>query len=160
MDVTLVIGDRGTEAFYSSDGSNWSVTAVDSTADSTNWWRRRIIRIWNGSIPMVSQQPNGQLRTSNNIGAPDASRSAGTYTIGASDYTTGSALEPNAEFEITVDGTGAPTITVLESDSRWVAGDTITVADAQLGPGGGAALTFDVGTVFHTLPGGSIPRWC
>ena len=49
-----------------------------------------------GAFPWYSAT-NGQLRTVTNIGAADASRSAGTYTIGASDYTTGSALEPQMQ---------------------------------------------------------------
>ena len=145
----LVIGDRGTEAFYSFDGVNWSVTAVDSTADSSIGGGDGLLEYGMGAFLWYSAT-NGQIRTVTNIGAADASRSAGTYTIGASDYSTGSALGSGAEFSITVDGTGAATITVLESGSRWANADTITVADAQLGSGGGAALTFDVDTVFDT----------
>ena len=46
----------------------------------------------------------------------------------------------------------AATVTVVSGGSGYAVNDTITVADAQLGGGGGAALTFDVATVGADLP--------
>ena len=93
------------------------------------------------------------------ISAADGSRTAGTYTIGASDYTAqGSGV--GATFEIVVDGSGAATITVTASGSGYVIDNTITVTDANLGGGGGASLTFDVSAVGAALQGtGQYIKW-
>lgn len=86
------------------------------------------------------------VATVTNVGAADASRAAGTYTGIPASGGTGS----NAEFDLTVDGSGAVTsITPVAGDegTGYVIGDTLTIADADIGNGGGAALTFDVATV-------------
>ena len=85
------------------------------------------------------------ILTVDTIGAADASRTAGTYNIGSSDYTGGSGS--GAEFQIIVDGSGAATVTITTDGQGYAVDDTITVADAQLGGGGAAALTFDVATL-------------
>ena len=101
----------------------------------------------------------GQLLTVDTVGAADASRTAGTYTIGASDYTAAGA-GTGATFSIVVDGSGDATITVATGGSGYAVDDTITVADAQLGGGGGAALTFDVATIGAALPAaGTYVKW-
>ena len=53
-----------------------------------------------------------------------------------------------ATFSISVNGSGAATVTVTDDGTGFIADETITVADAQLGGGGGAALTFDA-TAIH-----------
>ena len=87
------------------------------------------------------------IKTVGNIGAADASRTAGTYNLGTSDYGT-EASGANATFTIVVDSNGAASITVTDDGSGFIANETVTVADAQLGGGGAAALTFDV-TAIH-----------
>ena len=93
-----------------------------------------------------TQAPAGAILTVDTIGAADALRTAGTYTIGASDYLT-EAAGTGATFTIVVDGTGAATVTINENGSGFVVDETITIDDADLGNGGAADLTFDVATV-------------
>jgi len=88
----------------------------------------------------------GEIATVDTIGAADALRTAGTYAIGSSDYTT-DGNGTGAEFSVTVDGSGAATISVSDSGDDYAPDETITIADAQLGGGGAAALTFDVATI-------------
>ena len=52
------------------------------------------------------------------------------------------------KWKVVVDSNGAASITVTDDGSGFIANETVTVADAQLGGGGGAALTFDV-TAIH-----------
>ena len=87
------------------------------------------------------------IATTGNVGAADASRTAGTYTLGTSDYSTQES-GANATFTVVVDANGAASVTVTDDGSGFIANETVTVADAQLGGGGGAALTFDV-TAIH-----------
>jgi hypothetical protein len=93
-----------------------------------------------------TQTPAGGILTVDTIGAADALRVEDTYTIGASDYTTDGA-GTGATFTVVVDGSGAATITVDDAGSGFVVDETITIADADLGAGGAADLTFDVATV-------------
>ena len=88
----------------------------------------------------------GKIATVGTIGAADAARAAGTYTIGASDYTT-SGNGTGATFSVVVDGAGAATITVTAVGDDYAPGETITIADSNLGSGGAAALTFNVATI-------------
>jgi hypothetical protein len=93
-----------------------------------------------------TQTPAGAILTVDTIGAADALRVEDTYVIGASDYTT-DADGTGATFTVVVDGSGAATITVDDAGSGFVVDETITIADADLGGGGAADLTFDVATV-------------
>ena len=88
----------------------------------------------------------GPIDTVDTVGAADASRAAGTYTIGASDWTSDGA-GTLAEFSVVVDGAGDATITITTDGEGFVVDETITIADADLGGGGGADLTFDVATL-------------
>ena len=106
----------------------------------------------NDSRPIESSTVNidettGDILTVDTIGAADSSRTAGTYTIGTSNYSVSPTGGTNATFSIVVDSNGAATVTVTAAGSGYSINDTITVADAQLGSGGGAALTFDVASV-------------
>ena len=92
--------------------------------------------------------------------ATDASRSsAGSpYTINNNQWsTTGAGID--AEFEVTVDGVGATTVTATNTGDGFVVGDTITISDLVLGGGGAADVTFTVtatggGTTFiHPISG-------
>ena len=121
----------------------------------------KVVVVDHGADQRVTVTPAaGQLLTVDTVGAADASRTQGTYTIGASDYTaTGSGT--GATFTISVDGSGAATIdAVTAGGSGYAEDDTITVADAQLGGGGAANLTFDVATVGSALPtAGTYVKW-
>ena len=60
-------------------------------------------------------------------------------------YTSGGTTSGGgATFEITVDGTGAASVSVAKCGQGYTSGDTITVIDADLGNGGAVDLTFDV----------------
>jgi len=95
-----------------------------------------------GSI--LNKQVFTPIVTINNIGAADSSRSAGTYAIAASDWS-GSGSGQDATFSIVVNGSGAAAITITAGGTKFIVGETITVADSKLGSGGGAALTFKIG---------------
>ena len=99
------------------------------------------------SSSLKTDETTGDILTVDTIGAADSSRTAGTYTIGTSNYSVSPTGGTGATFSIVVDGSGAATVTVTAAGSGYSIDDTITVADAQLGSGGGAALTFDVASV-------------
>lgn len=80
------------------------------------------------------------------ISAADTSRTAGTYNIGRLDYTTAS-TGVDATFTIVVDNSGAATVSVTAPGGSFTDNEVITVADAKLGGGGGADLTFQVNGV-------------
>lgn len=86
------------------------------------------------------------IATVDTISAADASRTAGTYTIGTSDYTT-DASGADATFQVVVAAGGAATVSVTYAGGGFVVDETITIVDAKLGGGGGASLTFDVATL-------------
>ena len=116
------------------------VTGVTINNDGSGYAASEVITITNANA--------SGIKTIGNVGAADASRTAGTYTIGTSDYIT-QASGANATFSIVVDGSGAATITVTDDGSGFIVNETITVQDSQLGSGGGAALTFDA-TAIHS----------
>ena len=99
------------------------------------------------TITIANANASG-IKTVGNFGATDAARTPGTYTLGTSDYSTQNS-GANATFTIVI-GTGGTvdSVTVTDDGSGFIANETVTVADAQLGGGGGAALTFDV-TAIH-----------
>ncbi len=88
----------------------------------------------------------GEIQAIDGTGGADTARFAGTYTIGASDYTT-SGTGQNATFTVVINTAGAATITMNENGDSFADNEVITIADAQLGGGGGAALTFDANAV-------------
>ena len=120
------------------DGSG-AVQTVTINDDGLNYVASETITVTNANATGIA--------TVDTISAADPSRAAGTYTIGSSDYTTDSASGTGAEFSIVVDGTGAATVTITNDGLDYAVDDTFTVADAQLGSGGGADLTFDVATL-------------
>jgi hypothetical protein len=124
--------DTGSQAFAVGDQFYDSPTLINGT--------RSLVEVVDGKILTVTS-----------IGAADASRSAGTYTV--SGTSAGSGV--NQSFEIVVDGSGAATITILNGGKNHTASDTITVLDSQLGGGGAANLTFDVGTISSGLQTGA-----
>jgi len=86
------------------------------------------------------------ILTINNIGAAVSARSAGTYTIGATDWS-GNGIGTGATFRIVVNGSGAAEVTITAGGDKFVIGEIITVADSKLGSGGAAALTFNVSNI-------------
>ena len=100
----------------------------------------------NGTRTMV-KAVTGKIQTINNIGAADGSRAAGTYSNLTADATGASGDIAKAKFTVVVDGSGAATITIVDGGEDFAAAETIQINDAQLGNGGGAALTFDVATI-------------
>ena len=75
----------------------------------------------------------------------DASRAAGTYTVSAGAWGS-DGIGEGAEFEIVVDGLGAATVTINNGGNGFIIGEKITIPDDQLGTGGAADLTFNVGS--------------
>ena len=101
-------------------------------------------------ISFTYSDTSADILTVDTISAADVSRAQGTYEV--STFTTdGDGF--GAVFSIDVDGVGAATVTVLRGGFNYVIDETITVADSQLGSGGGASLTFDVASVGHTING-------
>ena len=88
----------------------------------------------------------GRLLTIDTVSGADSSRTEGTYTIGASDYST-DASGTGATFSVAVNGSGAATVTIVNPGSGYAVNETFTITDARLGGGGGASLTFDAATV-------------
>ena len=118
---------------------------IDKYSGSTNAVYDNVKETFPVSVAPDTSQDGGVV-TVDTIGVADVNRLAGTYTIGASDYTT-DASGVGATFTIVVDGDGAATITVTSIGSGFVVDETITIADDKLGGAGGADLTFDVATI-------------
>ena len=99
-----------------------------------------------GSTYNVVVRPAGGITSVNNIGAADASRTQGTYTGVTGTSSNGSATV--GTFNIQVGGGGSITsVNIATIGSANAVSDTITIADANLGGGGAAALTFDVASI-------------
>ena len=84
-----------------------------------------------------------QIATVNNVGANNASRTPGTYLNCIS---TSSGSGTGAKFTVVVDGSSAISVTCTHGGVDYQVGDTITIADSQLGSGGAPALTMTVAT--------------
>lgn len=78
------------------------------------------------------------LQTVNVTGAADTLRTAGTYSAVSATGGSGS----GATFNVTVDDDGAAAVTVASGGTGYACTDTFTIADANLGGGGAADLTF------------------
>lgn len=87
----------------------------------------------------------GEIATVDTISAADVLRASGTYDINSGFTTDGNGT--GAEFTITVDGSGAASITVDTAGNNYAPDETITIPDSLLGSGGAADLTFDVATI-------------
>lgn len=85
-----------------------------------------------------------QIATVNNVGANNASRTVGTY-LNCISTTNGSGT--GAKFTVVVDGSSAIAVTCTHGGVDYQVGDTITIADSQLGSGGAPALTMTVATL-------------
>ena len=87
----------------------------------------------------------GMIASVDSISAANTSRTAGTYNNVS--YTAQGAGNNTANFNITVNGSGAASVTIAQSGKGYVVNNTITVADSQLGGGGAPSLTFDVASI-------------
>ena len=85
----------------------------------------------------------GKGRTLDSVSGADGSRAAGTYTGLTPTGGNGTLLK----VDVTVDGSGAATVTLINGGKNYQANDTVTLTDSVLGGGGGASLTFDVATI-------------
>ena len=85
-----------------------------------------------------------KIETIDTISAADSSRTAGTYNV-SSFSTNGNGT--GAVFTVTVNGSGAASITTTTKGSGYTTDDIITIADSQLGNGGGSSLTFNINTI-------------
>ena len=132
---------------YDADQCHLKVSlGVGSTAFAANDGFYDSPTLNNGTRTMTTVR-TGKALTLNNIGGADASRSAGTYASISPNATGGSGDLTTSKFTVVVDGSGAATITIIDGGFGHAVSDTLTINDAQLGGGGGAALTFDVASI-------------
>ena len=82
-------------------------------------------------------------------GTTDTDRTAGTYTITESDYTTDvSGGGTGASFTVTVNGSGVASVAVASPGDGFAVDETITIASEKIGAAAGdTAFTFDVATL-------------
>jgi hypothetical protein len=113
-------------------------------ADNTEFYDSPTL---NNGVRIMTKAVTGKILSIDSIGAADASRSAGTYANLTADATGASGAIAKARFTVVVDGSGAATITIVDGGEDFAAAETIQINDAQLGNGGGAALTFNAATV-------------
>jgi len=154
LNLASLVGGTGysTATGVSATGGDGSSLTVDITASAGGAITNVTINNAGtgyavGNTVTIANANASGIKTVGNIGAADASRTAGTYTLGTSDYAT-QASGANATFTIVVDSNGDASITVTDDGSGFIVNETVTVLDAQLGGGGAAALTFDV-TAIH-----------
>ena len=96
------------------------------------------------TVVRPSSGSSTQVATVSGVGASSASRTVGTYLNCIS---TSSGSGTGAKFTVVVDGSSTPTVTCTHGGVDYQVGDTITIADSQLGSGGAAALTMTVATL-------------
>ena len=101
----------------------------------------------NNGTRIMTKAVSGKILSINSIGAADSNRAAGTYANLTADATGASGVIAKARFTVVVDGSGAATVTIVDGGEDFAVSETIQINDAQLGNGGGAALTFDVATI-------------
>ena len=154
LNLASLVGGTGysTATGISATGGDGSSLTVDITASAGGAITNVTINNAGtgyavGNTVTIANANASGIKTIGNISAADAARTAGTYTLGTTDYAT-QASGANATFTVVIDGTGAATISVTDDGSGFIADETVTVLDAQLGGGGGAPLTFDV-TAIH-----------
>ena len=97
----------------------------------------------NGNRTLV-EAVDGKILSISSLGGADGSRTQGTYnavTSSSNGSGTGQVLN------VTVDGSGAATLVIVDGGKGHAVGNTITIADSELGGGGAANLTFNVATI-------------
>ena len=85
-----------------------------------------------------------KIETIDAISAADSSRTADTYNV-SSFSTNGNGT--GAVFTVTVNGSGVASVAITTKGSCYAIDDIITIADSQLGDGGGSPLSFAVETI-------------
>ena len=84
------------------------------------------------------------VETVTNIGAADPARVADTYEDVSASGGSGS----GATFNVVVAAGGGATVTVARPGEGYLTGETLTIADSDLGSGGAANLTFDTDSIY------------
>ena len=84
----------------------------------------------------------GSITNLTNAGA-DSNRTQGSYDAVAVTGGNGS----NATFNVTVDDQGAANVTIANGGTGYGVSDVLTIPDANIGNGGGANITLEVGTL-------------
>ena len=149
-DLTVTVtGDSGTPTVIDADhliaidGDTTGLITIDSSAASVTGTYANVHTV------LTSNKLAAGVLTVDSPSAADASRTAGTYTIGASDYTSqGSGT--GATFTVTVLANGSATAAVTSAGTGYAVDNTFTVTDAKLGGGGAASFTFDVASIDDT----------
>ena len=104
----------------------------------------------------VTVDPMSEISSIDNFkNNPDSDRTAGTYNIGASDYTAqGSGSD--ATFTVVVSGTGNANVSIVNGGKGYAVNNTITIPNSNLGNGTdengdpAADLKFDVAGISST----------
>ena len=137
----------------SDDLSNTSVIDVSTATTVTQGTAAKEILTLNAATAL-----NGEALAVDGPIATDVSRREGTYRLTVAEIKTGGtitssgAVNANASaadaiFEVTVDDDGSASVVIIEGGSGFADDDIITVADADLGGGGGADLVFHINGV-------------
>tara|TARA_R110001592_G_scaffold6330_5_gene34124 strand:- start:10550 stop:28219 length:17670 start_codon:yes stop_codon:yes gene_type:complete len=87
--------------------------------------------------------PHGSIKTLTAYISADSSRTAGSYTINSSKYTT-SGNGFNAELSVVISSNGSGSVSLNKEGLYFNINDTITITDSQLGGGGGADVTLTI----------------
>lgn len=86
---------------------------------------------------------NGIISTIGSISGPNVQWVQGTYTIGPLDYSTNGPGK-SAGFSVTINQSGAATVSVTDGGYGFVVGNTITISGSKLGNSNASSLTFSV----------------
>ena len=93
--------------------------------------------------------PHGSIKTLTASISADSNRTAGSYTIDSSEYTT-SGNGFNAEFSVVISSNGSGTVSLNKEGLYFDTNDTVTITDANLGGGGGADITLTITDVIKS----------
>ena len=94
------------------------------------------------------------IHTVTGIGGADASRTTGTYNNVTATGGTGS----NALFKVVVAAGGSATVEVIQSGSGYADGNSLTIADSDLGGGGAVDLAVTVDKVYGSDGTSVVPQ--
>lgn len=103
----------------------------------------------NNSFRTIAKVVTGKILSVTGA-STDIGRVVGTYgsTSGlVANSTNGPGNISKARFKVVVTSGGVTTVTILNGGENFVAGNTVTINDSQLGNGGAAALVLTVGTI-------------
>jgi hypothetical protein len=120
------------------------VESFDQYINSTPVWTPRVITA-TATLGLL-----GQAVTFDSIASANGLRTSGTYLSLSTTPPLGS-LGSGLTVNIVIDNNGAATIEIVTRGGGYVQGETITVADTQLGSGGAPDLTFNVATIVNKI---------